>query len=91
MIIENLIEFLQKKEGSNVILNIEGIVSTVIIIQQMHITQVGKKLCIESKKNSLIKVNLALTQLMKISQITENEVLLEFDYLQNVTIIFKSK
>lgn len=91
MVEKELIQFLQKQEENTVLVYLQGIIETKIIIEQMQIRKETNKLILQNKENKEGKIGFNLSQLMKITQIHENEVLLEFDLLQKVTIKTKDK
>lgn len=80
---EELIKFLEENTEKKIRLNMEGIITTTIQIEKMKVKYEDSYLCFSSE------VELNLHQLIKISKIKENEILLEFDQLQNVTIIIE--
>lgn len=80
---EELIKFLEENTEKKIRLNMEGIITTTTQIEKMKVKYEDSYLCFSSK------VELNLHQLIKISKIKENEILLEFDQLQNVTIIIE--
>lgn len=80
---EELIKFLEENTEKKIRLNMEGIITTTIQIEKMKVNYEDSYLCFSSE------VELNLHQLIKISKIKENEILLEFDQLQNVTIIIE--
>lgn len=80
---EELIKFLEENTGKKIRLKMKGIITTTIQIEKMKVKYEDSYLCFSSE------VKLNLHQLIKISKIKENEILLEFDQLQNVTIIIE--
>ncbi len=86
MITKELIQFLQKQEGKDIILILQGIIIANILIEYIQIKQEDKNLIIENKVDTNVSIGFNLSQLMKITIIQENEVLLEFDQLQKITI-----
>lgn len=80
---EELIKFLEENTEKKIRLNMDGIITTTIQIEKMKVNYEDSYLCFSSE------VELNLHQLIKISKIKENEILLEFDQLQNVTIIIE--
>ncbi len=83
MTIGELMEFLQEQKGKDIVLNLQGIIMTTIQIRQMQIQQQECNLFLE---NDMEKIGFNLNQLMKISKISANEILLEFDQLQSVMV-----
>lgn len=83
---EELMEFLQEQKGKDMVLNLQGIIITTIQIKQMQVRQQEHNLYLE---NRVEKVGFNLNQLMKISKIKTNEILLEFDPLQSVVMIIE--
>lgn len=83
MIIGELIQYLQKQEGKDLMLHLYGIITMNFLLKKISIKQKEKDLFLENTKES---IGLNLSQLMKITPIRENEVLLEFDPLQSVII-----
>lgn len=76
---KEIMRFLLQQQGRNVILDLEGIVSTIIEIKSLKIIR---------KRNYLFfnNIGLNLNQLMRISLMNESEIFLEFDQLQTVKI-----
>lgn len=89
MTTEKLIEFLQKQEKKDILLNLQGIIITTILIKKMQLAQVENKLILQNEENVEEKIGFNLSQLMRITKMKKNEILLEFDQLQEVTIIIK--
>ncbi len=83
MTIEEAIEFLQKQEGKDILLNTQGIITTNTRIKKMKIKKEEHNLIIENKTS---QIGFNLKQLRKISKVAENEILLEFEQLQDVSI-----
>ena len=88
MTIEDLIKILQKQEEKNITLELEGIIITKILIEKMKISLKKHNLFFESKIERKTKLGINLNQLMKISKIKDNEILLEFDQLQSLKISY---
>ena len=86
---KELIEFLQKQEEKSVLLKLQGIITSTITIQKMKVKTKGKQLVLESQENEKQQIAFNISQLMKVTPVKENEILLEFDPLQNVTIILE--
>ena len=76
---KGIMRFLLQQQGNNVILDMEGIISAIIEIENLKITR---------KKNYIFlnNVGLNLNQLMRIGMTNESEIFLEFDQLQTVKI-----
>ncbi len=91
MLEKQLIRFLQKQEENTVLVYLQGIIETKITIEQMQIRKEINKLILQNKEDKEAMIGFNLNQLMKITQTYENEVLLEFDLLQKVTIKTKDK
>ena len=91
MLTEELIEFLHKRKGQVTEVILQGIVIANIIIENMQARQEEKNLLLENKKNLKINVGFNLKQLMKITKLQEDEILLEFDQLQSAIIKTKDK
>lgn len=83
MTIEEFVKILKIQNGKDTELRLQGIIDTNIKIESVQIRLEENKLFLE---NDFAKIGLNLNQLMKINQIRENEILLEFDQLQNVMI-----
>lgn len=86
MTTEKLIEFLQTHEKKDILLNLQGIIITKMVIEKMQLMQKEKQLLLLNKENEEQSMGFNLSQLMRITKIMENEILLEFDQLQSVTI-----
>ena len=86
MLKEELIDFLQHQNKKDILLKMQGIITTSMIIEKCQTRQENNQLVLESTINSNKKVGLNLSQLMKITQTKINEILLEFDQLQQVII-----
>ncbi len=91
MVEKELIQFLQEQKEETVLVYLQGIIETKIVIEQMHIKKQNNKLILENKIEKEENIGFNLSQLMKITQIHENEVLLEFDPSQKVIIKTKDK
>jgi len=91
MLTEELIEFLQRRKGQVAEVILQGIVIANIVIENMQARQEEKNLLLENKRNLRVSVGFNLKQLMKITKLQENEILLEFDQLQNAIIKTKDK
>ena len=91
MVEKELIQFLQEQKEETVLVYLQGIIETKIVIEQMHIKNQNNKLILENKIEKEENIGFNLSQLMKITQIHENEVLLEFDPSQKVIIKTKDK
>ena len=91
MTTEKLIEFLKLQEKNNLLLSLQGIIITTILIEKMQLLQEEDKLILQNKENQSEMIGFNLSQLMKITKIKENEILLEFDQLQTVIITIKNK
>ncbi|MCI8637109.1 MAG: hypothetical protein HFJ36_04610 [Clostridia bacterium] len=85
MLADELIKILEKQKGKDILLHLKGIVETAITIEKMQICIKDKMLFFKSEEKSQ-NVGFNLSQLMKISIISSNEILLEFDQLQSVII-----
>lgn len=82
---KEIMRFLLQQQGNNMILDLEGIISGIIEIESLKITRKKRYLFLNN-------IGLNLNQLMRISMVNKNEILLEFDQLQNVKIkITKAK
>jgi len=82
---KEIMRFLLQQQGNNVILDLEGIICTSMEIETLKITRKKRYLFLND-------IGLNLNQLMRISMINKNVILLEFDQLQNVKIkITKAK
>lgn len=86
MTTEECIKYLEKQVNKNAILELKGIIETQIKIEEIEINNIEKYLILKSKKIKEQKVVLNLHQLMKITMLEENAILLEFDPLQTVKI-----
>ena len=89
MTIEELTKLLQEQEGNDILLELQGIVTTTIHIAQMKISHEKNFLFLENKENNKQRVGFNLNQLMRIHKIEKNKILLEFDQLQNAMITIK--
>ena len=85
MVVDELVKILEEQKGKDIVLDLKGIVETVITIGKMQISVKDNMLFFENEEKAQ-KVGFNLNQLMKISKIKSNEILLEFDQLQSVTI-----
>lgn len=83
MIIRELIQYLQEQEGKDLILHLYGIITMNFLVEEIRVKQKEKDLFLENTQKS---VGFNLSQLMKITPIRKNEILLEFDPLQSVII-----
>ena len=89
---EEFIKYLEKQLNKNAVLELEGIIETRIKIEEIEIKNIEKSLTLQSKKIKEQKVVLNLHQLMKITILEENTILLKFDQLQTVKIkLFSTK
>ena len=92
MTTEELIKYLEKQTNKNAVLELEGIIETRIKIEEIEIKNIEKSLTLQSKKIKEQKVVLNLHQLMKITILEEDTILLKFDQLQTVKIkLFSTK
>lgn len=92
MTTEEFIKYLEKQLNKNAVLELEGIIETRIKIEEIEIKNIEKSLTLQSKKIKEQKVVLNLHQLMKITMLEENTILLKFDQLQTVKIkLFSTK
>ena len=92
MTTEEFIKYLEKQLNKNAVLELEGIIETRIKIEEIEIKNIEKSLTLQSKKIKEQKVVLNLHQLMKITILEENTILLKFDQLQTVKIkLFSTK
>ncbi len=91
MLIEELMGFLQTQKGQVIEVILQGIIIANVFIENMQARQEEKSLILENKKNLEISIGFNLKQLMKITKLQENEILLEFDQLQNAIIKTKDK
>lgn len=89
MSIEELTKLLQGQEGNNILLELQGIVTTTINIVKMKISHEKNFLFLENKEDNRERVGFNLSQLMRIHKIEKNKILLEFDQLQNAMITIK--
>lgn len=89
MTTEKLIKLLQEQEKKDILLNLQGIITTTIIIKNMKLLQEKNKLLLQNRENIEEIIAFNLSQLMRITNRRPNEILLEFDQLQEVTIIIK--
>ena len=89
MTIEELTKLLQEQKGNDILLELQGIITTTIHIAQMNISHEKNFLFLENKENNRQRVGFNLSQLMKIHKIEKNKILLEFDQLQNAMITIK--
>lgn len=89
MTTEKLIKFLQKQEKKDILLNLQGIITTTIIIKNMKLLQEKNKLLLQNRENIEEIIAFNLSQLMRITNMKPNEILLEFDQLQDVTIMIE--
>lgn len=85
MVVDELVKILEEQKGKDIVLDLKGIVETVITIGKMQISVKDNMLFFENEEKAQ-RVGFNLNQLMKISKIKSNEILLEFDQLQSVTI-----
>ena len=83
VIIRELIQYLQEQEGKDLILHLYGIITMNFLVEEIRVKQKEKDLFLENTQKS---VGFNLSQLMKITPIRKNEILLEFDPLQSVII-----
>lgn len=89
---EEFIKYLEKHTNKNVVLELKGIIETKIKIENIEIKNIEKFLTLQSEKIKDQKVVLNLHQLMKITMLEQNTILLEFDQLQTVKIkLFSAK
>ena len=89
---EEFIKYLEKHTNKNVVLELKGIIETKIKIENIEIKNIEKFLTLQSEKIKEQKVVLNLHQLMKITMLEENTILLKFDQLQTVKIkLFSTK
>ena len=89
---EEFIKYLEKHTNKNVVLELKGIIETKIKIENIEIKNIEKFLTLQSEKIKEQKVVLNLHQLMKITMLEQNTILLEFDQLQTVKIkLFSAK
>lgn len=86
MTTEEFIKYLENQTNKNVVLELKGIIETEINIGKTEINNIEKYLTLQSKERKEQKVILNLHQLMKITRLEENTILLEFDPLQTVKI-----
>ena len=92
MTTEELIKYLEKQTNKNAVLELEGIIETKIKIEEIEIKNKEKFLTMQSKKINKQKIVLNLHQLMKITMLEEDTILLKFDQLQTVKIkLFSTK
>lgn len=92
MTTEEFIKYLEKQLNKNAVLELEGIIETKIKLEEIEIKNIEKSLILQSKKIKEQKVVLNLHQLMKITILEENTILLKFDQLQTVKIkLFSTK
>lgn len=92
MTTEEFIKYLEKQLNKNAVLELEGIIETKIKLKEIEIKNIEKSLILQSKKIKEQKVVLNLHQLMKITMLEQNTILLEFDQLQTVKIkLFSTK
>lgn len=92
MTTEEFIKYLEKQLNKNAVLELEGIIETKIKLEEIEIKNIEKSLILQSKKIKEQKVVLNLHQLMKITMLEENTILLKFDQLQTVKIkLFSTK
>lgn len=89
MTIEELTKLLQEQEENDILLELQGIITTTIHIAQMKISYEKNSLFLENKENNREKVGFNLSQLMRIHEIEKNKILLEFDQLQSAIITIK--
>lgn len=83
---EEFIKYLEKQMNKNAVLELKGIIETEVEIEEIGIKSMEKFLILQNKNIKKQKVILNLHQLMKITKLEENTILLEFDQLQTVTI-----
>lgn len=89
---EEFIKYLEKHTNKNVVLELKGIIETKIKIENIEIKNIEKFLTLQSEKIKEQKVVLNLHQLMKITMLEQNTILLKFDQLQTVKIkLFSTK
>ena len=88
MSIQDFIDYLNEHINENAILDLNGIISFKIQIINFTFKYTKDKLVL-SGENFTIEFN--LHQLMKITIITNNQFLLEFDQLQNINIAINNK
>lgn len=86
MTTEEFIKYLENQTNKNVVLELKGIIETEINIGKTEINNIEKYLTLQNKERKEQKVILNLHQLMKITRLEENTILLEFDPLQTVKI-----
>lgn len=92
MTTEEFIKYLEKQLNKNAVLELEGIIETKIKIEEIEIKNKEKFLTMQSKKINKQKIVLNLHQLMKITMLEEDTILLKFDQLQTVKIkLFSTK
>jgi len=83
MTIEEMVKVLREQKEEDIELSLQGIITTDIRIESAKIKVKRNQLFLEG---NLGKIGFNLNQLMKIIPIQENEILLEFDQLQQVRI-----
>lgn len=86
MTTEEFIKYLEKETNKNAVLELKGIIETEIEIDEIEIKNIEKYLIVQSKKIKEQKIILNLHQLMKITKLEADTILLEFDLLQTVKI-----
>lgn len=86
MTTEEFIKYLEKETNKNAVLELKGIIETEIEIEEIEIKNIEKYLIVQNKKIKEQKIILNLHQLMKITKLEADTILLEFDPLQTVKI-----
>ncbi len=87
--IDQLIKLFEEHKGQKTIIEINGIISTKIIIEKINAQIEDGYIIIEEVEDKEQKIKLNMHQLMKVIEMEKDVVLLEFDQLQNVKITFE--
>lgn len=85
--IEELERKLQEFENTTISVNLDGIISTEIKLENEKTEKTKDKIVLYNQKNKDIKLALNKHQIMKIEEQNENNILIIFDALQKVNII----
>lgn len=86
MTTEELIKYLENQSNKNVLLELKGIVETEIWMEETKISNIERYLILQSRKIKEQKIILNLHQLMKITKMERDIILLKFDSLQEIKI-----
>lgn len=89
MTVYECIEFLKSKEEETVIVSLNGIITTQIEMKKIRLIYEEGYLTLEDVEGLVNQIKFNLHQLRKSTLVKENQILLEFEQLQNVRISVK--